>query len=86
MACYGLDALQGGTADDNAALLRDVLDGKAGPRRDVVLLNAAYALHASGKFADLNACLDAARESIDGGAARRKLADLAEASHLSSFD
>ena len=86
MACHGLDALQGGSASDNAALLRDVLDGKAGPHRDVVLLNAAYALHASGKFADLDTCLDAARESIDGGAARQKLAALAETSHLSSVD
>lgn len=75
-----LDALQGGTAEVNAALLRDVLDGKEGPHRDVVLLNAAYALHASGRFDNLDACFDAARESIDSGAARQRLDHLVEAS------
>ena len=79
--CYPLEALQGGTADDNAVLLRDILEGKTGPHHDVVLLNAAYALSTSGKFDDLDACFDAARESIGSGAARKKLADLAEVSH-----
>ena len=83
---HGLDCrppgtLQGGSADDNAAILQDLLGGEKGPHRDVVLLNAAYALHASGRFGSLDACLSAARESLDAGAARQKLADLAEASH-----
>ena len=76
-----LSALKGGDARENAALIRDVLDGRPGPRRDVVLLNAAYGLHASGRFDDLDACLEAARASIDTGAARDKLEALIEASN-----
>ncbi len=68
-----LDALYGGGAEDNAAILRGVFAGEPGPHRDVVLLNAAYALHASGRFDGLDACFDAARESIDAGGAQAKL-------------
>lgn len=64
-----LAALQGGTANDNAALLYAVFSGEAGPARDVVVLNAAYALHTSGRFENLDACLDAAHTSLDSGAA-----------------
>ena len=76
-----LDALHGGDADDNAAILRAIFDGEAGPRRDVVLLNAAYALHASGRHASLDDAFAAARESLDSGAARAKLARLADVSN-----
>jgi anthranilate phosphoribosyltransferase len=75
-----LEALQGGTAEDNAAIISEILDGELGPPRDVVVLNAAYALDTSGAFADLDACFEAAREAIDSGAARRKLDALVEAS------
>ena len=68
-----LEALRGGNATENAALLRAVLDGTPGPPRDVVLLNAAFGLRASGKIGDLDACLEAARASIDSGAARARL-------------
>lgn len=75
-----LDTLQGGTAEENAAIVRRVFDGEHGPHRDVVVLNAAYALLTSGRFADLDACFTAARTSLDGGAARTKLEQLAVAS------
>ncbi|SHK19583.1 anthranilate phosphoribosyltransferase [Rhodothermus profundi] len=72
-----LEQLRGGDASTNARLLRRVLDGETGPHRDVVLLNAAYALYVSGRFGDdLQACLEAARESIDRGAARNRLEQL----------
>lgn len=76
-----LEALQGGGAEDNAAIIRDVLDGKPGPARDVVLLNSAFGLSTSGRFADLDACFAAARESIDTGAARKSLERLVAASN-----
>ncbi|MBN1317684.1 MAG: anthranilate phosphoribosyltransferase [Anaerolineales bacterium] len=69
-----LDDLVGGDAEDNAALIRQVLDGELGPRRDIVLLNAAAALAAGGLAADLRSGLDMAAHSIDSGAAREKLA------------
>jgi len=72
--------LAGGSADENAEIVRDILDGNAGPQRDIVLLNAAYALLSSGRFDGLAECLDAARHSIDSGEARHKLDRLVEAS------
>ena len=50
--------LQGGDAVENAAIVRDVLAGKPGPKRDVVLLNAAYALLASGQAEDVESGLE----------------------------
>ncbi|GIV62505.1 MAG: anthranilate phosphoribosyltransferase [Rhodothermaceae bacterium] len=78
-----LTALAGADADTNAALIRAVLDGRPGPHRDVVLLNAAYALLASGRFASLEACFEAARESLDRGAARARLDALVDVSNAS---
>jgi anthranilate phosphoribosyltransferase len=78
----GLDDLQGGDKETNARILQSILDGsEEGAPRDVVLLNAAYALHVSGRFDGLDECTAAARESIQSGAALEKLEALAEASH-----
>ena len=76
-----LDEIQGGTKEDNANILRAIFEGEKGPHRDIVLINAAYALKTSGKFDDVDACFAAARESIDSGSALRKMKDLAEASN-----
>jgi anthranilate phosphoribosyltransferase len=65
--------LQGGDAPENAAIAHAVLNGKPGPQRDVVLLNAAAGLVAGGLAADLPAALSLAAQSIDSGAARAKL-------------
>lgn len=70
-------ALAGGDADTNARILRSVLDCEAGPRRDVVLLNAAPALVACGLAADLNEGIARAAEAIDSGAAAERLDALA---------
>lgn len=67
------EALAGGSPKDNAALLRGVLEGTAGPRRDVVLLNAAAGIRAGNDSLDWPQALDIARESIDSGAALRTL-------------
>ena len=64
--------LQGGDAQANAKILRAILAGEdAGPRRDVVLLNAAAAL--STENGDLAAGLVEARQSLESGAALAKL-------------
>ena len=63
-----LDDLLGGTPEENAAILRGILDGRdRGPRRDIVLLNAAAAL--SLESGDWAAGLSAARQALDNGAA-----------------
>ncbi|MFN3597187.1 MAG: anthranilate phosphoribosyltransferase, partial [Rubricoccaceae bacterium] len=74
-------ALQGGSPEENAAIVRSVLGGAAGPQADVVLLNAAYALLASAEFSSLDDCLAAARESIGSGAALRTLDAFVQACH-----
>jgi len=68
-----LELLRGGTAQENAAVARSILDGEEGPRRDVVLLNAAAALYAAGKAETLAEGVERARESLDSGAAAAKL-------------
>ncbi len=69
-------ALRGGDAAENAAIVRSVLGGEEGPRRDVVLLNAAAGLYASERATDLAGALQLARESIDSGAAAGRLEGL----------
>jgi anthranilate phosphoribosyltransferase len=70
--------LAGGDATANAAIIRDILGGQPGPHRDVVQLNAAAALVASGLAADLAAGLGLAGEAIDSGAAQKALARMVE--------
>ncbi len=71
-----LSALQGGDAVANAAIVRAVLTGEGGPRRDVVLLNAAFALAAAGVAKDVPSGLKAAAEAVDSGRALEKLEGL----------
>jgi anthranilate phosphoribosyltransferase len=63
------DDLRGGDVETNAAIARDVLRGVGGPRRDVVLLNAAAALDVAGSVASLEAGIARAAEAIDDGSA-----------------
>ena len=74
-------ALKGGDADENAAILRAVLTGEAGPRRDVVLLNAAAAVTAGGGAGDLKEGISQAADSIDSGKANNALQQLVELSN-----
>ncbi|MEE1926688.1 anthranilate phosphoribosyltransferase [Streptomyces sp. TRM 70351] len=62
-------ALAGGPPARNAALVREVLAGAAGPRRDVVLLNAAAALRAADRCAEWRDGVERAAAAIDSGAA-----------------
>lgn len=71
-----LSDLQGGDAVANAAIVRNVLAGSLGPKRDVVLLNSAYALVAVGLAKDVESGLERARASIDDGLALIKLEKL----------
>jgi anthranilate synthase/phosphoribosyltransferase len=66
-------AISGGSADENAVYLRQVLDGLPGPRRDISLLNAAAALIVANKADDFTQGLTLAAEAVDSGAARQKL-------------
>ena len=76
-----MDALRGGDAVANAAIVRAVLGGEKGPRRDIVLLNAAFALVAAGRVAELAEGLVMAAESIDSGRALAQLEKLIKLTH-----
>ncbi|MFM9938479.1 MAG: anthranilate phosphoribosyltransferase [Hyphomicrobiaceae bacterium] len=71
-----LSDLKGGDARTNAAAIRDVLAGKRGPFRDIVLLNAAAALIVGGKTTELRQGVEMAAHAIDSGAALRALETL----------
>jgi anthranilate phosphoribosyltransferase len=71
-----LSSILGGDAITNAAIIEDVLKGEHSPRRDVVLINAAAAIVAGGIAGSLKEGVRAAEESIDSGAAYRKLNEL----------
>jgi anthranilate phosphoribosyltransferase len=74
-----LDALRGGDPQVNAAITRDLLAGAPGPKRDVVLLNAAAALVVGGRAADLREGARRAARAIDEGRALRLLDRVREA-------
>ena len=73
--------LKGGDAKVNAAAIRDVLAGKPGPFRDIVLLNAAAALVVGGRAASLSDGVQRAAKAIDSGAAAQALARLVAVSN-----
>jgi anthranilate phosphoribosyltransferase len=71
------EALAGGTAEQNARIVRQVLQGAPGPQREVVLANAAAALVAAGCADGWREGVRLAERSIDSGAALAKLEALA---------
>ncbi len=70
--------LVGGDAKVNAEIMKKILDGEKGPRRNIILLNTAAALVAAGKAADIRTGIKLAEESLDSGAALLKLNKLIE--------
>lgn len=71
----------GGSPEENAEIIKAVLEGEAGPKMDIVLFNASAAICAGGKAGSLKEGLEGARQSIASGAAREKLHKLCEVSH-----
>jgi anthranilate phosphoribosyltransferase len=72
-----MQALKGGDAAANAAIVRAVLTGEQGPRREIVLMNAAYALLAAGRCATVAEGVTLATQAIDSGAALKQIEKLA---------
>jgi len=73
-----LDELKGGDAKQNLEILMDILKGKKGPKRDIVVLNAACAIVAGDMAKDMKQGIKLAEESIDSGRALKKLELLKE--------
>jgi anthranilate phosphoribosyltransferase len=72
--------LQGGDAAQNASIVRDVLDGKRGAHRDVVLLNAGAALFVAGAASSVREGIALAASALDGGAVKATLERMARSS------
>lgn len=73
-----IDSIKGGSPQENAKIIIDILDGKSGPQRDIVLLNAASVFLMAGKVSTITDGIKMAKESIDSGSARKKLHELQE--------
>jgi anthranilate phosphoribosyltransferase len=78
IASAKIDLILGGDAADNAKIIEAIFRGEKGPRRDVVLLNAAPAIVAAGAAPTWKEGIRVAAESIDSGAAWRKVEELKE--------
>ena len=70
------EELQGGTPEENAAIIEEIFAGATGGRRDTVVANAAAALYVAGLAADLAQGARQAEAAIDSGRARQTLAAL----------
>lgn len=82
LAGASIDELGSGDAIANAAIVRDILSGKdAGPRRSIVVLNAAAAIIVAGLAGDFQQAIPLAERSIDGGSAQDCLEQLVEISN-----
>ena len=75
-----LEAVAGGEAAENASVIRAVLSGERGSKRDIVVLNAAAGLLAAGRARDIAGAFTLAADSIDSGGAQRALDALIKAS------
>ncbi|MFW6102609.1 MAG: anthranilate phosphoribosyltransferase, partial [Chloroflexota bacterium] len=70
--------IKGGTARQNARILRGILSGEVGVRRNIVIMNAAAALVAANQVSDLKEGVCIAEKTLDSGQALTKLDELIE--------
>jgi anthranilate phosphoribosyltransferase len=68
-----LEDIRGGDAEENAQIIREVLNGQKGPKRNIVLLNASAAFVASGVDQSFEGGIERAKDAIDSGRAKTKL-------------
>ncbi len=73
-----MEDLKGGDPEMNAGIIRTVLEGQPGAARDIVVVNAAAALFLAQRVPGMKEAVALASETIESGAARRKLEQLIE--------
>jgi anthranilate phosphoribosyltransferase len=73
--------LQGGTPSENAAIMKALLNGEKGTKRDAAVLNAAAAMFVTGKYESIEAAVKIAADVIDSGKAMQKLDDFIRCSN-----
>jgi anthranilate phosphoribosyltransferase len=71
-----IEHIVGGKKQDNASITLSILNSEKGPKRDIVLINSAFALIAAGLTDDPKTALSIAAEAIDSGKAMKKLEDV----------
>ena len=72
----GLDEIRGGDPEENAAITLEVLKGRPGAPREIVLLNSGAAIYIAEVAESIRAGVEAARHSIDSGSALERLKTL----------
>ncbi|MGN0384102.1 MAG: anthranilate phosphoribosyltransferase [Eubacterium sp.] len=75
------DDLVGGNPDENARITREILSGSKGPKRDVVILNAAAGIYVASENLTYEQAIELAKETIDSGKAMEKLEQFIELSN-----
>lgn len=75
------EELKGGQGEANAEITREILSGKTGAKRDIVLLNAGAAIYVGGKADSIKEGIEIAKDTIDKGLALDKIKELAEFSN-----
>jgi anthranilate phosphoribosyltransferase len=80
-----LESIRGGDAQDNARIIRNILNKETGPKRDVVLLNAAAAFVSTGLDGSFKEGIERAMESVDSGRAKGKLDSLVDFTQQCDF-
>ena len=73
--------LKGAEPETNAEIMREILNGSSGPKTDIVVLNAAAAIYVGGKADSIEKGILAAKNSIESGAALKKLEELCRVSN-----
>ena len=76
-----VESLKGGTPEENAKIILGILNGTAGPKTDIVLLNAGAVIYLSGKSDSIKSGIEMAGQSISSGEAARKLEQLIKISN-----
>ncbi|MDD1716038.1 MAG: anthranilate phosphoribosyltransferase [Methanolinea sp.] len=79
-----IESLRGGTPEENAGIIRGILDGRRSPARDVVIMNAGAAIYLGGRAKDIGEGITAAEDAIRSGCAKEKLVHLVKASRRGS--
>ncbi len=70
------ETIRGGDAKENVFIIKNILEGKKGPKRDIVVLNSAVALYVAGRVKNIQEGIHIASESIDSKSAQRVLENL----------
>ncbi len=71
-----ISKISGGDTKENARIIKDILDGKKSPHRDIACLNAAAAIVAGGRASDIKSAVKVAYDCVDSGKAKEKLEKL----------